>query len=334
MAKRQGALEDIVDIAANLPWWVGVLLAVVSYVVLHSIAGADFAAPKSVQEMGGFAAQQIIRTVAMFAQYVMPIAFLAGAGLSVARGWKQSASSMVASGTGRKARGYGSSRSPNPQTPVPTDFKASVPEDDLYRVWKDATSVGRESLLVDTKTWSIDLLNLLEWKRFELLCAGYFEVLGFKARTARAGADGGVDMHLFSEDSATPNIIVQCKAWKTYKVGIKPMRELLGVMTAEKVAEGIFVTTGTYTAEARNFADGKSISLIDGADLLGKLLALGDEQQSRLLHLATGGDFTTPTCPSCGIKMTTRKAKSDGEPFWGCVNYPRCRSTLRIPRLA
>ncbi len=40
---------------------------------------------------------------------------------------------------------------------------------------------------------------------------------------------------------------------------------------------------------------------------------------------------TTPTCPKCGAEMKLRTAKSGankGNQFWGCSNYPRCRSIL------
>ena len=140
-------------------------------------------------------------------------------------------------------------------------------------------------------------------------------------------------MHLFAEGAETPSIVVQCKAWKTYTVGVKPVRELFGVMAAQKVAEGIFVTTGAYTAEAYDFAAGKNIHLIDGPDLVGKLRTLAPEKQRALLDLATAGDYVTPTCPSCDIKMIERSAKIGGDPFWGCANYPRCQTTLRITRL-
>jgi len=182
---------------------------------------------------------------------------------------------------------------------------------------------------LDTARLSLDLLRALEWKRFELVCAAYFEALGFTARTARAGADGGVDIHLFAKGVQKPEIIVQCKAWNTYKVGIKPIRELFGVMAREQVAEGVFVTTGEFTAEARSFPKANELHLLDGEDLLKKILALPEDQQAALLSVATEGDFTTPTCPSCAIKMIRRENKKNNTSFWGCSNYPRCRQTFK-----
>ena len=37
--KKQGSAGDFVDIVALLPWWAGVALALVGYLVLHRLAG-------------------------------------------------------------------------------------------------------------------------------------------------------------------------------------------------------------------------------------------------------------------------------------------------------
>ena len=65
-----------------------------------------------------------------------------------------------------------------------------------------------------------------------------------------------------------------------------------------------------------------------GTDLLAKLQDLEADTQASLLRFATRGDFTTPSCPSCGIKMVRKTPKGGGDVFWGCPNFPRCRTTL------
>ena len=160
----------------------------------------------------------------------------------------------------------------------------------------------------------------------------YFRTLKFRVEEAAPGPDGGVDLRLYSEGSPRVGVLVQCKAWNSLKVGVKEVRELFGVMAAEGVNEGIFVTTSGFTVEAHEFARGKTIALIDGPDLLGKLLALPVEDQRHILERCTADDFQTPTCPSCGIKMVKRTASRTGQQFWGCANYPRCRTTLAIRR--
>jgi len=53
---------------------------------------------------------------------------------------------------------------------------------------------------------------------------------------------------------------------------------------------------------------------------------LPDDVRETLIAKVTEGDYATPTCPSCDVKLVRRNGKN-GE-FWGCRNYPRCRSTL------
>ncbi len=297
-----------------LPWWLSLLLAVLSFVLFHMLSGMKATSPTSVDTIGN----SIWVAIGFVGQFVGPIVFLAGAALSGIRATKQ--------------RAVRDSSIPTRAEPEwRAQPSAEIPDDDLYDLWKDASKSESPPPPVDSTRWSRELLNALEWKRFEHLCAAYFETLGFKSQVAREGADGGVDIHLYADGSSAPSIVVQCKAWRAYPVGIKPIRELLGVMTDAGVSEGAFVTTGSYTAEARRFAAGHNMELIDGAGLLGKILAASADDQRALLEVATAGDFTTPTCPSCGTKMVDRVAQKSGEHFWGCARFPTCRRTLRRP---
>lgn len=184
-------------------------------------------------------------------------------------------------------------------------------------------------------SWSLELINQLEWKRFEELCAGYFSAKGYRAEVTRLGADGGIDIFLYKPSFSESAVfgVVQCKAWNTNKVGVKPIRELFGVMAAEKAPLGVFITSGEYTKEAKDFAQGKNLKLLTGASLLELVKSLSPEEQEKLLVKITSGDYRTPSCPSCGTKMVQRnssKGKDIGNVFWGCSNYPKCRNTLKF----
>src|SRR5438552_16467435 len=159
----------------------------------------------------------------------------------------------------------------------------------------------------DAGRWSLELLRRLEWRRFEELCTAYYEV---------------------AEGADKPPSVVQCKPSSVYTVGIKPVRELRAAMAAAGVPQGVLVACGTFTSEPKEFSRGESIQLIDGGELLRKIGALAPEQGQALLRLATAGDFSTPTCPACGIKMTARTSSTEGRKFWGCLNYPRCKRTF------
>lgn len=175
--------------------------------------------------------------------------------------------------------------------------------------------------------WSLDLIHRVEWKRFEDLCCEFYREKGVRAETTKLGADGGVDIRLYQDD-ATPSkctAIVQCKAWNQ-ATGIKSIRELRGVMAHENLEKAFFMAPSGFTDEARAFAAQNRITLIDGKLFLAMLQRLPEAAQTRLLRFATVGDWTTPTCPGCGEKMTARDG-SRGH-FWGCITYPRCRTTL------
>lgn len=179
----------------------------------------------------------------------------------------------------------------------------------------------------------VALLRELEWKRFEEVTELYFRLTGWGTQQTRIGPDGGVDINLFRPPDTTIAAVVQCKAWNTYKIGVKPVRELFGVMAAGKIPAGYFVTSGTYTQEASGFAAQVGLTLIDGDGLVGRIQQLPEADRRRIHQLATSGDYKTPTCPRCGEKMllrTSTKGANIGSQFWGCPCYPRCKATLKI----
>lgn len=169
-------------------------------------------------------------------------------------------------------------------------------------------------------SWSMELLQQIEWKLFEDISAAYYKEKGIRAELTKLGADGGIDIKLFHDDSNKPTALVQCKAWNTKMVGVKPIREFLGVMSHEKIQKGFFMASGSYSPDAMEIAKTNAITLIDGEMFLAMIQQLPVEAQQRLLDLATAGEYTTPSCPSCGVKMLRRSAKQ-GE-FWGVFEFP------------
>lgn len=177
-------------------------------------------------------------------------------------------------------------------------------------------------------SWSMDLLQQIEWKLFEDISAAYYKEKGIRAELTKLGADGGIDIKLFQDDSGNPTSLVQCKAWNTKLVGVKPIREFLGVMSHEKIPKGFFMASGSYSPDAIEIAKANGITLIDGKMFLAMIQRLPADAQQRLLDLVTAGDYTTPSCPSCGVKMLRRTSKRGD--FWGCLNFPRCRQMLHV----
>jgi restriction system protein len=82
--KKSGPAEDLVELVAMLPWWAGMTLAMVSYVLLHQVA----AQPLTVNAQpghAGMAVQGLWKGLATAGQYVLPIICLVAAGVSAWR---------------------------------------------------------------------------------------------------------------------------------------------------------------------------------------------------------------------------------------------------------
>jgi restriction system protein len=83
MARRnQGLFDDLVAITSKFPWWVGVILAIIAYLVLQPFATTKVAPTSNPKELGAFVSGQIYRTAAIIAQYLLPAALLIGAAVS------------------------------------------------------------------------------------------------------------------------------------------------------------------------------------------------------------------------------------------------------------
>jgi restriction system protein len=309
--RKQSGLEDAIEVTARLPWWVGLVLAIVSYFFLHSIATTEIAVTGGVDQMGEAVGKQLYVSLATFGQYLLPFIFFVGAVVSLVK-------QLVNRKTpGTEGLRQGASEGPSIRKEENSRVRSSrEPEDTLHY-----------------DSWGYELIDSLEWRRFEELCAGYFSAKGYDTRITALGADGGIDIFLYKPDRENPLGIVQCKAWNARNVGVKPVRELYGVMAAEQVPLGVFITSGEFTADARKFSEEKHVQLITGNDLLDLIRKLPQEKQAELLAEVTKGDYMTPTCPSCGIKMIKRTAQrggNKGNQFWGCANFPNCKLTISI----
>ena len=83
--KKTSPAEDLMDLVAMLPWWAGLGLALVSYLLLHGVASQSVVAATQPGQMGAMLTQTLWKTFASVGQYVLPIICVAGAGMSAWR---------------------------------------------------------------------------------------------------------------------------------------------------------------------------------------------------------------------------------------------------------
>ncbi len=182
------------------------------------------------------------------------------------------------------------------------------------------------------REWNPAVFSAIEWRRFEAVCEGLFAQAGFRTESQSHGADGGVDVWMYSAHAVGPVAIAQCKHWRNKPVGVKEVREFFGVMASHQLKRGTYATSSIYTAEALQFAKANGINALDGAGLLKLIGTRTPDQQQALLDVAFEGEYWRPTCASCGIKLVERRpaAGKVAKAFWGCSNYPRCKSMLNM----
>ena len=112
--------------------------------------------------------------------------------------------------------------------------------------------------------------NLMELTpmEFESLITNLFEKMGLETRLTQPSRDGGVDCVAYD---ARPilggKVVVQAKRYKD-TVGVSAVRDLFGTVQNEGATKGILVTTSGYGQASHDFANGKPLELIDGANLL------------------------------------------------------------------
>jgi len=291
--KKEVLLEAIAGATALLPWWAGVVLAVVSYFVLHALAKPVAVTPLQPGQLGSFAASALWQTLVMIGQYVLPICFLLGAGMSAYKR-RQSA-----------------------------------------QLHADASNRS-------------DAVAQMTWLEFEALVGEFFRRQGYSVvAQGGAGPDGGVDVLL---KKGSDRYLVQCKHWRALRVGVQPVRELYGVMAAQRVAGGFVVTSGGFTEEADRFAAGREIKLIDGLSLQRGIRTQAAQMSPPLAPGAVGHRFgvVEPTtlapetvapimegCPLCDAPMVLRQTRQGATPsrqFWGCSSYAKtkCRGTRAL----
>lgn len=172
----------------------------------------------------------------------------------------------------------------------------------------------------------IDSIRALGWKDFEELVGEAYRRKGYSVGENQGGGpDGGVDLVLRKEGVTT---LVQCKHWKTLKVGVKVVRELFGVMTAHGAGRGMVLISGEFTKDAVAFAKSNAIELVNGSKLLAMISEV--QKEPRIERSLPVAKSVEKECPVCGGDMLVRTAKKGsyaGNKFWGCSNFPKCRKT-------
>lgn len=106
-------------------------------------------------------------------------------------------------------------------------------------------------------------LQKMNGVEFEHWTADLFRQAGFRVEVTQASGDHGVDLWAHT---GADLVAVQCKRWAD-TVGEPIIRDLYGAVAAANAKAGYLITTGTFSTQAQQFAEGKMLFLV-GLDQL------------------------------------------------------------------
>jgi restriction system protein len=130
---------------------------------------------------------------------------------------------------------------------------------------------------LDAQSENLAYIRTFRWRRYESVLRAVYEKQGLRViKPRRDAACSGVDLLL---RKGRDQYLVCCRQWRAKIVGVKTVRALFEAMGNRSAAGGIVATCGTFTEEAKRFAAGWDIELIDGTEL------------HRMIHAARAGEL-------------------------------------------
>jgi Holliday junction resolvasome RuvABC ATP-dependent DNA helicase subunit len=107
-------------------------------------------------------------------------------------------------------------------------------------------------------------LRAMDGTTFEGYVAEVYRRSGFLVEATGSTGDHGIDLVLRKDGQV---IVVQCKRWNA-SVGEPVVREFFGALVSFGANLGFLVTTGQFTRQAEQFAEGKPLQLVDLDELM------------------------------------------------------------------
>jgi HJR/Mrr/RecB family endonuclease len=208
---------------------------------------------------------------------------------------------------------------------------------------------------------SLDDLRRISPQRFEDEIACLFERLGYKVQQTPYTNDLGRDAILEKDGK---KYLLECKRYgETNTIGRPHLQKFHSAIVSDGALGGFFVTTGTFTTGAKKHATKIGILLIDGVELVRYLTKTKQPSPdaekywsicilcgAKVAHSVRSSEpaacvnghlvdpaisiddlignapaGAAPLCSRCGKPMRLINGKKGR--FWGCSQYPRCRSS-------
>lgn len=136
----------------------------------------------------------------------------------------------------------------------------SIVSFDVGRVRDDSTIIGVSSFLSDRLVEHFrrypEELKRIDRRKFEELVAELFDAFGYNVELTKRTRDGGRDIIAVESRIVQVKYLIECKRPDSGGyVGVRPVRELLGVKSDERATKAILATTAYFSSDALLFFD-------------------------------------------------------------------------------
>ena len=141
---------------------------------------------------------------------------------------------------------------------------------------EDLIDKGKSLLELNLIDELIDNMKSISPADFEELILKLLAKMGYgggdprRIRGVPRGPDGGIDGTIDEDRLGLSQIYIQAKRFSENSVGRPTVQSFIGAMTGGGCRKGVFVTSSTFTSEAKKFSEGLNdvrLVLIDGFDL-------------------------------------------------------------------
>lgn len=161
-----------------------------------------------------------------------------------------------------------------PALPPGVTESPETPEESLERAYTSIRNELTLEVLARVKTASPAFFESLVVEL--LLKMGYGRRLAEAGRVVGGVGDEGIDGIISEDKLGLDNIYIQAKRWDG-SVGRPELQKFVGALHGKRARKGVFITTGTFTADAREYVAqiDPRVVLLDGRQLAAYMVEYG-----------------------------------------------------------
>jgi restriction system protein len=146
----------------------------------------------------------------------------------------------------------------------------STPKEEITKEEKEDIAQFSNETEEKARGLIIDMLSKIDGYDFQKLVAAVLRACGYRTEESPRGRDKGVDILAYSDDIGLSRIKIQVKHRKGSMSGPQ-VRSFVGTLQKDDKG-GLYISTGGFTEDGRNAAQGHPVRLINGEDFVDFLL--------------------------------------------------------------